>query len=71
MILTSPSGSLAYDLFSPEILGDLVKKSRGEQRTEREQVILFFKFSTVEMKNDKKERLFSYSKNMVNFEVFL
>ena len=30
------------DLFWPEIWGDLVKISRGEQRTEREQIILFF-----------------------------
>ena len=40
----SPSGSLASDLVWSLIMiwGDLVKISRGEQRTEREQMILFF-----------------------------
>ena len=32
----SPSGSLASDLFWPEIWGDLVKISHGKQRTEGE-----------------------------------
>ena len=39
--LNFPSGSLAAsDLFWPEIWGDLVKISRGEQRKEREHVII-------------------------------
>ena len=41
--MTSPSDSLASDLFWPEIWGDLVKISRDEQRTEREQIMIFFK----------------------------
>ena len=45
VILTSPSGSLASDLFWPGVWEDLVKISRGEQRTESEQ-IFFFKFWT-------------------------
>ena len=42
IILTSPSSYLASDLFWPEIWGDLVKISRREQRTEREQIIIIF-----------------------------
>ena len=49
VILTSPSGSLASDLFRPEIWGYLVKISRREQRTEREPIMIFFKFSTVNL----------------------
>ena len=37
VILTSPSGSLASDLFWSDIWGDLVKISRRKQRTEREE----------------------------------
>ena len=48
--MTSPSGSLASDLFWPEIWGDLVKISGREQRTEREQ-IFFFKYSTGKCEN--------------------
>ena len=44
--MTSPSGSLASDLFWPEIWGDLVKKSRGEQRTERGQIIFLNLFNS-------------------------
>ena len=44
VILISPSGSLAFDLLWPEIWGDLVKISRGEQRTEREQIFFFLNF---------------------------
>ena len=40
--MTSPSGSLPSHYFWPEIWGNLVKTSRREERTEREQMILFF-----------------------------
>ena len=40
--MSNPSGSLASDSFWPEIWGDLVKISRGEQRTEK--TIFFFNF---------------------------
>ena len=43
VILTSPFGSLASDLFWPEIWGDIVKISHGKQRTEREHVVIFFR----------------------------
>ena len=44
--MTSPSGTLASDLFWSEIWGDLLKISRGE----REQLIIFLKFWIVYLK---------------------
>ena len=44
VILTSSSSLQASDLFWPDICGDLVKIRHGELQSERDQVILFFKF---------------------------
>ena len=43
MILISPSGSLAYDLFWSDIWGDMVKMISGEQCTDRDQMFLHLK----------------------------
>ena len=43
MILTSPSVSLAYDIVWSDIWRDMVKMIRGEQCTDRDQMLLYLK----------------------------
>ena len=49
MILISPSGSLAYDLFWSDIWGDMVKMISGEQCTDRDQMFLHLKIFNSDM----------------------